>query len=159
MGSPRARSQPAIPSAFRYELAVSLGDMSCCGAGWIREGFHREYEKIFGVIFPDYEIEIFNWTVEIATDARISTLRDHRYDKLRASGRKIKGARRVFAGRDVGHIELPVYDRYALEVGDAIEGGALIEENDATIYLPAFARGVVAPSLDILGQIRPEGRG
>ncbi len=142
-----------------YELAVSLGDMRRCDAGSIREGFHREYEKIFGVIFPDYEIEIFNWTVELATDARISMLTDHRYDKLRAAGRKIKGARRVFAGRDVGHAELPVYDRYALEVGDAIEGGALIEENDATIYLPAFARGVVAPSLDILGHIQlDEGR-
>ena len=39
-----------------------------------------------------------------------------------------------------------------------IERGALIEENDATIYLPAFARGVVAPSLDILGHIRLERR-
>ena len=60
------------------------------------EGFQREYKKIFGVIFPDYEIEIFNWTVEVATDVRISTLADHRYDKLRTAGRKIKGARSVF---------------------------------------------------------------
>ena len=51
-----------------------------------------------------------------------------------------------------------MYDRYALEVGDTIEGGALIEESDATIYLPAFARGVVAPSLDILGQSDSSGR-
>jgi N-methylhydantoinase A len=141
-----------------YEVAVPLGDMSRCDAASIREGFHREYQKIFGVIFPDYEIEIFNWTVEIATDARVSTLADHRYDNLRTAARKIKGARRVFAGRDVGPAELPVYDRYALEAGDVIEGGALVEENDATIYLPAFARGVVAPSLDILGEIRLEGR-
>jgi len=97
--------------------------------------------------------------VEIATDTPISTLTDHRYDKLRAAGRKIKGARRVFAGRDAGRVELPVYDRYALEARDVIEGGALIEENDATIYLPAFARGVVAPSLDLLGHIQLEGRG
>ena len=77
-----------------YELAVCLGDMRRCDAGSISEGFHREYKKIFGVIFPDYEIEIFNWTVEVATDARFSMLTDHRYDKLRAAGRKIKGARR-----------------------------------------------------------------
>ena len=57
-----------------------------------------------------------------------------------------------------GPAKLPVYDRYALEPEDVIESGALIEENDATIYLPAFARGVVAQSLDILGEIGFERR-
>ena len=51
-----------------------------------------------------------------------------------------------------------MYDRYALEPEEVIEGGALVEENDSTIYLPAFARGVVAQSLDILGEIRFEPR-
>ncbi len=137
-----------------YEIAVGLGDAARCDAAFIKEGFHRAYKTIFGVIFPDYEIEIFNWTVEIATDAQLSNLAGHHYDSLRIAARKVKGARSVWIGPDSGPLELPVYDRYALEAGDVIEGGALIEENDATMYLPTFARGVVAPSLDILGEIR-----
>jgi N-methylhydantoinase A len=140
-----------------YEVAVGVGDVARCDTAFIKECFQRAYKTIFGVIFPDYEIEIFNWTVEVATDVRLSTLADHRYDKLRTA-RKIKGARNVRIGRNDAPIELPVYDRYALEAGDMIEDGALIEESDSTIYLPAFARGVVAPSLDILGEVRLERR-
>jgi N-methylhydantoinase A len=141
-----------------YEVAVALGDAARCHAAFVKESFHCAYRNIFGVIFPDYEIEIFNWTVEVATDAALSTLTGHRYDSLRTAARKIKGERSVWIGQEGGPAKLPVYDRYALEPEDVIEGGALVEENDATIYLPAFARGVVAQSLDILGEIRFEPR-
>jgi N-methylhydantoinase A len=141
-----------------YEVAVALGDPVGCDAAFIRERFHCAYRNIFGVVFPEYEIEIFNWTVEVATDVRLSTLTGHRYDGLRATARKIKSRRSVWGGREGRSAMLPVYDRYALEPGDVIEGGALVEENDATIYLPRFARGVVAQSLDMLAEIRFEGR-
>jgi N-methylhydantoinase A/oxoprolinase/acetone carboxylase beta subunit len=49
---------------------------------------------------------------------------------------------------------MTVYNRYGLRPGDVIEGSALIEENDATIYLPSFARGVVTETFDIVAEIR-----
>jgi N-methylhydantoinase A len=138
-----------------YEIAVAVDDIENCDGASIREAFQREYRKIFGIIFPDYSIEIFNWTVEVTMPNKLSNLADLRYANIETARTKTKPARAVMDGAG-GTVSMPVYNRYGLRPGDVIEGGALIEENDATIHLPSFARGVVTESFDILAEIHTE---
>jgi N-methylhydantoinase A/oxoprolinase/acetone carboxylase beta subunit len=70
-----------------------------------------------------------------------------------AASAKMKPGREVSDGAGRPQT-MPVYNRYGLRPGDVIEGSALIEENDATIYLPSFARGVVTETFDIVAEIR-----
>src|SRR6202008_3853003 len=52
-----------------------------------------------------------------------------------APGRaKQKGVRQAWFGD--GFVEAAVYDRYALEPGDCVEGPAIVEEREATTVVP-----------------------
>jgi len=136
-----------------YEIAVPVDDFGTCDSASLRQAFQREYRKVFGVIFPDYTIEIFNWTVQVTIRNQLSNLSDLRYANVETASRRTKPGREVMDGVD-GAATMPVYNRYGLRPGDMIEGGALIEENDATIYLPSYARGVVTETFDIVAEIR-----
>jgi N-methylhydantoinase A len=135
-----------------YEIAVPVDDFESCDGASIREAFQREYRKVFGIIFPDYTIEIFSWTVEVTMLNKLSDPSGLRYANVETARNKTKPVRTVMDGAG-GAVSIPVYDRYGLRPGDVIAGSALIEENDATIYLPSFARGIVTESFDILAEI------
>jgi N-methylhydantoinase A len=136
-----------------YEIGVPIDDIGTCNGTSIRTAFEREYRKVFGIIFPDYAIEIFNWTAQVTIRNQLSNLSDLRYANVETAGTRTKPGREVMDGAD-GAATIPVYNRYGLRPGDMIEGGALIEENDATIYLPSYARGVVTETFDIVAEIR-----
>ncbi len=134
-----------------YETAVKLGsDRNRYGKEAIRAAFEAEYRKIFGLIFPDYTIELVYWTVEIANDHALSDLDGYSYENVREAGVRDKGTRLVVAHRDGAWTPVPVINRYALRAGDIIAGEALIEENDTTIYIPAGSQAVVSPALDLV---------
>jgi N-methylhydantoinase A len=135
-----------------YEIAVPVDDIESCDAPAIREAFEREYRRVFAIIFPDYAIEIFNWTVHVTMRNELSNLSGLRYANVETASTRMKPGREVMDGAG-GTVTMPVYNRYGLRPGDVIDGSALIEENDATIYLPSFARGVVTEAFDILAEI------
>ena len=43
-----------------------------------------------------------------------------------------KGVRSVYYPEAQGRIDVPVYDRYSLVAGDALEGPAIVEEREST---------------------------
>ena len=136
-----------------YEIAVPVDDLENCDSASLRQAFQREYRKVFGIIFPDYTIEIFNWTVQVTMASKLLDLSGLHYVNVDAASAKMKPGREVSDGAGRPQT-MPVYNRYALRPGDVIEGSALIEENDATIYLPSFARGIVTETFDIVAEIR-----
>ncbi|TDR92956.1 hydantoinase/oxoprolinase family protein [Enterovirga rhinocerotis] len=139
-----------------YEIAVKLGsDRRAYDPAAIQAAFEAEYRKVFGLIFPDYTIEIVHWTVEVSRDRAMSELDGFGYENLRQEGAAEKGARAVL-GRPGGDLSVPVFDRYALRPGDAVPGPALVEENDTTIYIPAGSRAVVAPSFDLIADLEAQ---
>jgi N-methylhydantoinase A len=106
---------------------------------------------VFGVTFPEYVVEVFNWTVQLTKPDKLCDLSGFRYRNAGTSCEKKRASRAI--GLSAAAATMSVWDRYALRPGDVIEGGALVEENDTTIYLPAFARGVVTESFDIIADI------
>jgi N-methylhydantoinase A len=136
-----------------YEIAVPVDDFGTCDSASLRQAFQREYRKVFGIMFPDYTIEIFNWTVQVTMASKLSDLSGLHYVNVDAASAKMKPGREVSDGAGRPQT-IPVYNRYGLRPGDVIEGSALIEENDATIYLPSFACGVVTETFDIVAEIR-----
>jgi N-methylhydantoinase A len=135
-----------------YEIEVPVDDVESCDGASIRQAFQREYRKVFGIIFLDYAIEIFNWTVQVTMRNELSNLSALRYVNVETASTRTKPGREVMDGAG-GAGTMPVYNRYGLRPGDVIDGSAVIEENDATIYLPSFARGVVTETFDIVAEI------
>jgi N-methylhydantoinase A len=137
-----------------YEIDVVVDDVEACDSASIRTAFLREYRNVFGVVFPDYVIEVFNWTVQIVKPAKLCDVSSFRYANAGTAADKLKAPRQAVDCVGGELADIAVYDRYALRPGDCIEGGALVEENDTTIYLPRFARGVVTESFDIVADIQ-----
>ena len=54
----------------------------------------------------------------------------------RGAAPALKGRRKAWSPERGGFAEAPVYDRYALEPGAAIEGPAIVEEREATTIVP-----------------------
>jgi N-methylhydantoinase A len=135
-----------------YEIAVRIADLENCDGASLREAFQSEYRKVFGVVFLDYSLEIFNWTVQVTMRGELSKLSGLHHANVDAAATKAKARREVMDGGG-GAAAMPVYNRYGLRPGDLVEGSALIEENDATIYLPSFARGVITETFDLLVEI------
>jgi N-methylhydantoinase A len=120
----------------------------------IRARFLETYKTIFGINFPSYDIEIGTWIVEITRPDRMKSMRAFAYDALKGAVRAEKGHRHCHLERDRGErqTQVPVFDRYALSPGWKVEGAALIEESDTTIFIPPGAVAEVAPSLDLVAQ-------
>lgn len=122
----------------------------------IRAKFLDAYKEIFGLNFPNYDIEISTWIVEVMWSDQIKEARDFTYDALKAASTVEKGIRACCIGQDgsEARTDVPVFNRYALPVGWNKAGPVLIEENDTTIYVPSYAVASVAPTLDIIAEIQ-----
>ncbi|MFZ5781931.1 MAG: hydantoinase/oxoprolinase family protein [Pseudomonadota bacterium] len=147
-----------VKAGMRYEgqdseITVEIGrNGRYADRDGIRSRFLETYKSIFGLNFPSYDIEIGTWIVEITRLDRMRSMRAFTYDALKGAVRPDKGHRRCHLERDRGERQtaVPVFDRYALAPGWKVEGAALIEESDTTIFIPAGAVVEVAPSLDLI---------
>jgi N-methylhydantoinase A len=61
-----------------------------------------------------------------------------------------KGTRGAYFPEHGGHVETPVYDRYALEPGFTFAGPAIVEERESTLIVGARGRARVDETLNIV---------
>jgi N-methylhydantoinase A len=98
--------------------------------------FQLDYRRRYGRVGPDVPVEALTWRV-IATGPS-----PHQSLTLRvnfAGDKAQKGSRRAFFPAAGGFVSTPVYDRYALKAGTAIDGPALVEERESTVVVPPGA--------------------
>ena len=142
----------AIDMRYRgqgYEIEVALPD----GGGTdllprLPDLFDECYTRVFARPFFRRPIEIVNWKVEVGIPAPHGVA-DYRLVVRRCAGRRI-AARPAWLPESEDFVEMPVYDRYALETGDEIAGPALIEERESTVVLGRGDRAVVAVTGDLI---------
>jgi N-methylhydantoinase A len=116
-----------------YEVEVALPEdqpMERLAAD-LAQLFATAYRRVFQIDYPEQPIEIVNWKVE-AVGPRPAAGGRYLSAASRPPGSAGKGRRRAFFPEADGFVETPVFDRYALSPGDAVEGPALIEENEST---------------------------
>ena len=127
----------ALPDGGGAELLHRLPDL-----------FDETYTRVFAKTFLKRPIEIVNWKVEVSVPAP-QPVADYQLIGRRGAGKQI-GERPAWLPEAADFVETPVYDRYALERGDAIAGPALIEERESTVVLGRGDHAVVAASGDLI---------
>jgi len=96
----------------------------------IREGFHREHEKIYG--FRDFDSVIEVTTMRLRVVGAVSSVTFQRH-AVAAQTPKPAAHRSVFhAGR---LHDVPVYSRDMIGTGGGFTGPALVEQADTTVWL------------------------
>jgi N-methylhydantoinase A len=121
------------------------------GEDWLntlRTAFEGAYQQLYGRGGPDIGIEVINWRV-VSSGPRPSLRIRRRAAATSPTARK--GTRPAYFGE---FVETDVYDRYALEEGAAIDGPAIVEEQESTLVVPPAASVMVEASLALAVEFR-----
>ncbi len=133
--------------------AIRSGDTKALAGG-----FHREHDRLYGYDLEadGTELELIN--VRVRAIGRTETPALPRLDEGGADPESArKGSRRAFVPEREAFEELSVYDGHRLRCGNRIEGPALIERTDTTIFVSASFRAEVDPLGSCLLTVREEG--
>jgi N-methylhydantoinase A len=117
----------------------------------LRTQFEAAYRRLFARTPPGAAIEFVALRLSLSAPMPGA---GGRLDLPRHSrGNALKGHRRVVF--DGLASEATVYDRYALEPGDNVNGPAVFEENESTFVIGPGARARVLPDGTILAETDP----
>ncbi len=127
-----------------YEVEVALPEELSADATLARLPalFQTAYEAVFATSFLENEIEIVNWKVE-ARGPLPDLARNYRQPDTGARAAQSYPVTTVYFPERDKHLACPVLDRYALAPGTAIEGPALIQEDESTSVIGPGERATV----------------
>jgi N-methylhydantoinase A len=125
--------------------------------GALAEAFAEAYRRLYARPGPDVPVEVLSWRlVSSGPPPRVAL----RLPEEAVGGEARKGVRKAYfpgpSGTSGGYVDTPVYDRYALAPGCAIEGPALVEERESTLVVPPGAVCAVAPDSSLIVDLRTE---
>ncbi len=123
------------------EHEIGVGHGRAHVAECVQAAFERAYKDAFGRLLDTIPVRLMNYRVIVigrrpAFDMRLFAPVD---GKTRQQCERER--RRIFA--DGRHRDAPVYDRLGLAVGEVIEGPALLEQPDTTIFIDPGLAGTV----------------
>lgn len=127
-----------------YELTVSVpgGLLERAELNTLLDGFHRRHQQIYGFSLPGEEVELVNLRLTAFAPLQSLPVIEIKEEGTDASAAQI-GSRPLFLIEQGGFVDAPVYERARLEARNVIQGPAMVEQVDTSIYIPTGVRGVV----------------
>jgi N-methylhydantoinase A len=132
-----------------YELNVpfAASTLTAVQLKRIARDFAQAYAMRYHALVEQSRLESVRWRV------RVSATEDLPAPRLTVTqsgnAKALKGRRSVYLPEAGGFVSCPVYDRYALALGAALTGPAVIEEPESTVYIGSGAKAVVARTGDL----------
>ncbi len=151
-GIARQRSADMRYHGQSFDLTVPLPEGETVSIDTLLTAFHTAYERIYGFSDPEALVEI--------TDARVTVLGlIPRVDAVPKIAEATPGERpqpRLTAPliEDGAEVDAAFYDRATLKAGHVIDGPAVIEAPDTTIYLPGDFTAEVDAFGNLVGRLR-----
>jgi 5-oxoprolinase (ATP-hydrolysing)/N-methylhydantoinase A len=130
-----------------HEINVPLpaGTIDESSLDVIRAAFGEVYAKRYTAVYGGAAIEAISFRVRAVGPTPPLDL--HEAEAAAPGRAKRKGARQAWFGE--GFVAAAVYDRYALEPGDRIDGPAIVEEREATAVVPPGDRLTVDAHMNL----------
>ena len=137
-----------------YEIDVDLERDAVRGGDRqaMSDAFEKTYERYFGRIEPDVQIEVVSWRAVVSgprVDIDLARARPHS-SVLGAGVATARTWRDAWFEELGGFVRTPVYDRYAFVAGTYIDGPALVEERESTVVVPPQASARCDESLNLI---------
>ncbi len=120
----------AIPAQLAGEAAVDA----------IRPAFERVYTRLYGRTYPHLPLELMNFRLTARAQRHVTELSGA---NAAASGDGRIGTRRAFCPRLRQWADFNVHRRDLIAANRALQGPAIIEENESTTVVPSRASAVV----------------
>jgi N-methylhydantoinase A len=147
----RSADMRFVGQGFELVTPLPAGPYTAASDAPMREAFMATYRKMFMKVPPVAAIEIINVRVAVSAptgDGRLDTSASEK-----SNGQALKGRRRAWVPAAKGYADVPVYERFALAAGDAIDGPAIVEEASSTLIVPPNARAVTDASGNIVVEL------
>ena len=151
----------AVTVSMRYrgqghEIDVTLPGtrLSEAGVNRLREAFEEDYRKLYGRLIPEGEVEALNWSLTVSSDN--ASEEPGRFMTAQQASAAAH-TRRLVDPQEGEPIEIPVYWRPALALGDRIEGPAVIAEDETSTLITRDFVATVAQGGLIDCQLKEEG--
>jgi N-methylhydantoinase A len=119
-----------------HEVGVRLpeGKLGPDDVEKISDGYREEYRRLYGREGPDVPLETITWRVEVSAP-RPEIPQEEEKGSPRSLDEARKGEREIYLPEEDGFVPVPVYDRYKLDPGAALEGPAVVEERESTVIV------------------------
>jgi N-methylhydantoinase A len=111
------------------------------------------YAARYGWTLESAAIEVVNWRCSARGTIPKTGLW---HDEQSSAGDSLKGSRVVYVSESRTEEKCLVYDRYSLRPGARIEGPALIEERECTVFIGPHAEATVDSHLNVVMRIRED---
>ena len=111
--------------------------------------FSETYESLFGRSLTDVPVETITWRLSASEPPPRPDIRFRAAESETHPG-GVKGERPVFLIEEGRFVDCPVFDRYGLEPGAMVNGLAIVEEREATVFVGPDARCVIDEHLNLV---------
>jgi N-methylhydantoinase A len=153
-GAPTGALSEAWTADMRYKgqghdltVPIPAGVFTAEAPAMLQKLFEVEYERVFGITIPGMEVEIMSWALRMAAATEPLPLCPPMPAATAAA--KPAGERALFDSQTGERRAIPLYWRFDLAPGAAIEGPAIIAEEETSTLVTA---GFVA-KINALGYI------
>jgi N-methylhydantoinase A len=167
-GVPEAEMRVRRSAEMRYlgqghEVEVTLPDgrVSDGSVAAITGGFEAVYRQLYGRTPLGVTIEALNWRLVMSGPAPEFAIGSplagpagagHPADRVPEA---FKTTRPAYFSEVRGYVDTPVYDRYRLAPGLALDGPVIVEERESTTVFPPGTRVHVDESLTLVAEAQP----
>ena len=111
--------------------------------------FSETYKSLFGRILTDVPVETITWRLSASEPPPRPDIRFRTAGSETLAG-GIKGERPVFLTEEGRFVDCPVFDRYGLEPGATVNGPAIVEERESTVFVGPDARCAIDEHLNLV---------
>lgn len=101
----------------------------------IRGLFEEAYRQYFGQSLEGFRIETISWRLQAEASRAVSNLQFSWLCQGLGTVAFVKGRRPIYLADRRGFHEVEVYDRYCLPAGIELQGPAVIEERESTLFV------------------------
>lgn len=120
-----------------YEINIELPAPDVSLAGFraaLTEAFRKTYLALYGRAVAGTGIEIITWRLRASGPfGAVGAIRTQRREG--GDGTALRGFRPVYFEEAGDYVATPVYDHYALEPGQRIQGPAIVEQRESTAVI------------------------
>ena len=149
IGMERSADMRYVGQGFEIVVPVPGGRLGPGLEEELASTFSETYEALFGRTLTDVPVETITWRLSASEppprpDIRFSAAGSGDYP------RGVKGERQVLLTEEGRYVDCPVFDRYRLEPGAAVDGPAIVEERESTVFVGPDARCTIDDHLNLV---------
>ena len=149
IGMERSADMRYVGQGFEIVVPVPGGRLGPGLEEELASTFSETYEALFGRTLTDVLVETITWRLSASEppprpDIRFSAAGSGAYPG------GVKGERQVLLTEEGRYVDCPVFDRYGLEPGATVDGPAIVEERESTVFVGPDARCTIDDHLNLV---------